>query len=311
MIRRKKYLVPNSLVISRGCPHHCDFCYKDAFYAGGKSFYTRRVDEILAEIETLQGKHLYFLDDHLLGNPELAKELFQGMRGMGRVFQGAATVASILKGDLIKQAVKAGLRSLFVGFETFSQDNLRQSNKKHNLQQDYEQAVKRLHDLGVMINGSFVFGLDHDGPDVFERTVAWGVKNSLVTAIYHILTPYPGTRLFADMEHDGRIMTRDWELYDTRHVVYATRGLSADALEQGYWWAYKQFYSWQNIFRASFSHESLRFRMKHLFYIGGWKKFETFWSVVINFGGLGRMLPVLELLLANKDKSGDVRNETL
>uniref|UniRef100_UPI004055E9D9 B12-binding domain-containing radical SAM protein n=1 Tax=Candidatus Electrothrix sp. TaxID=2170559 RepID=UPI004055E9D9 len=305
LIQRGKYLVPNSLVISRGCPHHCDFCYKDAFYTGGKSFYTRRVDKILAEIETLPGRHLYFLDDHLLGDPKLAQELFQGMQGMGRVFQGAATVASILKGDLIEQAVAAGLRSLFVGFETLSQDNLQQSNKKHNLHQSYEQAAKRLHDLGVMINGSFVFGLDHDGPDVFERTVAWGVEHSLATATYHILTPYPGTRLFADMERAGRITTRNWELYDTRHVVYATQGLSAEELEQGYWWAYKQFYSWQNIFRSSFAHENLRFQMKHLCYTGGWKKFENFWSMVINFGGLEMMLPVLEFLLANKDTSGE------
>ncbi len=298
LIRREKYLVPNSLVISRGCPHHCDFCYKDAFYKGGKSFYTRRVDDILEEIDTLKGRHLYFLDDHLLGNPNLARELFQGMQGMGRVFQGAATVASILHGDLIEQAAKAGLRSLFVGFETLSPENLRQSNKKHNLQQNYEHAVKRLHDLGIMINGSFVFGLDNDGPDVFKKTVAWGVENSLATATYHILTPYPGTRLFAKMEDAGRIMTRNWDLYDTRHVVYATQGLSADELERGYWWAYKEFYTWKNIFRSSLSHDSLRFQMKHLFYTGGWKKFERLWNVIINFGGLKNMLPVLEMLLA-------------
>ncbi|MCI5218422.1 MAG: radical SAM protein [Candidatus Electrothrix sp. LOE2] len=298
LIRREKYLVPNSLVISRGCPHHCDFCYKDAFYKGGKSFYTRRVDDILEEIDTLKGRHLYFLDDHLLGNPSLARELFQGMRGMGRVFQGAATVASILHGDLIEQAAEAGLRSLFVGFETLSQKNLRQSNKKHNLQQNYEHAVKRLHDLGIMINGSFVFGLDNDGPDVFKRTVAWGVENSLATATYHILTPYPGTRLFAEMERAGRIMTRNWDLYDTRHVVYAAQGLGADELERGYWRAYKEFYTWKNIFRSSFSHDSLRFQMKHLFYTGGWKKFESVWNIIINLGGLKNMLPVLEMLLA-------------
>jgi radical SAM superfamily enzyme YgiQ (UPF0313 family) len=298
LIRREKYLVPNSLVISRGCPHHCDFCYKDAFYKGGKSFYTRRVDDILEEIDTLKGRHLYFLDDHLLGNPSLARELFQGMRGMGRVFQGAATVASILHGDLIEQAAEAGLRSLFVGFETLSQENLRQSNKKHNLQQNYEHAVKRLHDLGIMINGSFVFGLDNDGPDVFKRTVAWGVENSLATATYHILTPYPGTRLFAEMERAGRIMTRNWDLYDTRHVVYAAQGLGADELERGYWRAYKEFYTWKNIFRSSFSHDSLRFQMKHLFYTGGWKKFESAWNIIINLGGLKNMLPVLEMLLA-------------
>ena len=130
LIKRHKYLVPNSIVVSRGCPHHCDFCYKDAFFKGGKSFYTQQIDTILKEIDSLPGKHLYFLDDHLFGNPKFARELFMAMRGMSRVFQGAATVRSILKGDLIAIAAKAGLRSLFVGFETLSDDNLRWSNKK-------------------------------------------------------------------------------------------------------------------------------------------------------------------------------------
>lgn len=297
LIKREKYLVPNSLVISRGCPHHCDFCYKDAFFKGGASFYTQRVDEILAEISRLPGKHLYFLDDHLLGNPRLATELFEGMRGMNRVFQGAATVKSILEGDLIEKAAQAGLRSLFVGFETFSPENLRQSNKSQNLKADYERAVKRLHDLGIMINGSFVFGLDDDGSDVFKRTVDWGVSNAITTSTYHILTPYPGTRLFDSMQQSGRLLTTDWDLYDTRHVVYQSKGLTAKELEDGYWWAYKEFYRWSNIFKASFAHDSFQHQLKHLFYTGGWKKFEEFWNIVINTGGLKRMLPLLELLL--------------
>ncbi|HPX05708.1 MAG TPA: radical SAM protein [Tenuifilaceae bacterium] len=301
LIKREKYLVPNSLVISRGCPHHCDFCYKDAFFKGGASFYTQRVDEILAEISRLPGKHLYFLDDHLLGNLRLATELFEGMRGMNRVFQGAATVKSILEGDLIEKAAQAGLRSLFVGFETFSPENLRQSNKSQNLKADYERAVKSLHDLGIMINGSFVFGLDDDGPDVFKRTVDWGVSNAITTSTYHILTPYPGTRLFDSMQQSGRLLTTDWDLYDTRHVVYQSKGLTAKELEDGYWWAYKEFYRWSNIFKASFAHDSFQHQLKHLFYTGGWKKFEEFWNIVINSGGLKRMLPLLELLLCEVD----------
>lgn len=298
LIKREKYLVPNSLVISRGCPHHCDFCYKDAFFKGGISFYTQRVDEILAEISRLKGKHLYFLDDHLLGNPKLAAELFEGMRGMNRVFQGAATVKSILEGDLIEKAAKAGLRSLFVGYESFSTENLKQSNKSQNLKVDYERATQRLHDLGIMINGSFVFGLDNDDADVFRRTVDWGVKNAITTATYHILTPYPGTRLYDSMVKSGRIITNDWDLYDTRHIVYKTKGLSASTLENGYWWAYREFYRWDNIFKSSFSHDTFKHQMKHLFYTGGWKKFEELWNVIINVGGLQRMLPLLELLLS-------------
>ncbi len=301
LIKREKYLVPNSIVMSRGCPHHCNFCYKDAFFQGGKSFYTQRVDEVIAEIDRLSGRHLYFLDDHLLGNPNLARELFREMKPMNRVFQGAATVKSILEGDLIERAAEAGLRSIFVGFETFSPENLRQSNKNQNLKLDYERAVRRLHDLGIGINGSFVFGLDSDDKDVFRRTVDWGVKNYITTATYHILTPYPGTRLYASMQEEGRIFTNDWDLFDTRHVVYQTTNLTAQELEEGYRWAYKEFYSWNNIFKASFAHASFERKLKHLMYTGGWKKFENVWAFLINVGALQKMLPVLEFILSRAE----------
>ncbi|MEM6264858.1 MAG: radical SAM protein [Bacteroidota bacterium] len=310
LIKRNRYLVPNSIVVTRGCPHHCDFCYKDAFFQGGKSFYTQLVDDALSEIDRLPGKHLYFLDDHLLGNAKFAGELFAGMKGMNRVFQGAATIDSILRGNLIEQAAEAGLRSLFVGFETFSPENLRQSNKKQNLKKDYEAAVNRLHSLGIMINGSFVFGLDDDGPDVFQRTVDWGVENALTTSTYHILTPYPGTRLFSGMEAQNRIKTRNWDLYDTRHVVYETTKLSASELKRGYDWAYREFYSWKNILSASLKHPSHKHKLKHLLYTGGWKKFEPLWNFLIKSRGLNNMLPLLEGILSKVKANGQVEEAT-
>lgn len=297
LIKRSRYLVPNSIVVSRGCPHHCNFCYKDAFFKGGKAFYTQVVDDALAEIDRLPGRHLYFLDDHLLGNEKFASELFEGMKGMNRVFQGAATVNSILQGDLIEKAEEAGLRSLFVGFETFSPANLKQSNKSQNLEKDYIKAVNKLHSLGIMINGSFVFGLDDDDNDVFKRTVDWGVKNSITTSTYHVLTPYPGTRLFKDMENQGRILTHNWDLYDTRNVVYQTNKLTADELKNGYNWAYKEFYSWTNIIKSSINHESHRHKLKHFIYTGGWKKFEPVWNFIIKTKSLNNMLPILESIL--------------
>ncbi len=305
LINRNRYLVPNSIVVTRGCPHHCDFCYKDAFFEGGRSFYTQVVDDALAEIDRLHGRHLYFLDDHLLGNAKFASALFEGMKGMNRVFQGAATVDSILRGDLIEKAAEAGLRSLFVGFETFSPANLKQSNKKQNLKKDYIKAVNRLHSLGIMINGSFVFGLDDDDKDVFKRTVDWGVENAITTSTYHILTPYPGTRLFKDMEQQGRILTRNWDLYDTRNVVYQTTNLTADELKKGYDWAYREFYSWSNIFKSSMNHDSHKHKLKHFFYSGGWKKFEPLWNFLIKTKNLNNMLPVLESILSKVNSNSN------
>lgn len=303
LIKRKKYFVPNSLVVSRGCPHHCDFCYKDAFYGKSKSFYTQRVDEALAEIDRLPGRHLYFLDDHLLGNPTFAAELFEGIRGMNRIFQAAATVKSIIKGNLIEKAADAGLRSIFVGFETFSEESLKSSNKVQNLSRDYVEAVNRLHSLGIMRNGSFVFGLDYDDTDVFRRTVDWGIEHSITTSTFHILTPYPGTRQFFRLEQEGRILTRDWSKYDMRTVVYQTKGMTAEELKQGYDWAYKEFYTWRNIFKASSHHDNLRQQISHFFYTGGWKKFEPLWNFMIRYGNLNKMLPLLERLLMSTRKT--------
>jgi radical SAM superfamily enzyme YgiQ (UPF0313 family) len=302
LIKRPLYLVPNSIVVSRGCPHHCNFCYKDAFFEGGKSFYTQRVDAALAEIERLPGRHLYFLDDHLLGNQRFASALFEGMKGLDRVFQGASTIDAILRGNLIEKAAEAGLRSVFVGFETLSNGNLVQSNKKQNLGRDYNEAIQRLHSLGIMINGSFVFGLDDDDKDVFKRTVDWAVQQALTTCTFHILTPYPGTRLYQQMKADRRILHRQWNLYDTRHVVYKTKSLSDVELKKGYDWSYKSFYSWSNIFKASLQHDNVKHAIKHFSYAGGWKKFEPLWNFMIKTHGLNKMLPLLEAILSKVHK---------
>ncbi len=298
LIQRARYLVPNSIVVTRGCPQHCDFCYKDAFFQGGRGFYTQRVEDALAEIERLPGRHLYFLDDHLLGDRHFAEALFAGMNGMRRLFQGAATVDSILRGDLIERAAEAGLRSLFVGFETLTPENLKRSNKRQNLGRDYKAVTDRLHSLGIMINGSFVFGMDDDGEDVFQRTVDWAIEHGITTATFHIQTPYPGTRLHAHMVREGRMLTRDWSLYDTRHVVYRPAQLKPEALKAGYDWSYREFYRWAAITRASLHHGTLKHQAKHFFYAAGWKKFELAWDFLIRAKRLNLATPLLEGVLS-------------
>jgi radical SAM superfamily enzyme YgiQ (UPF0313 family) len=301
LIKRHLYLVPNSIVVSRGCPHRCDFCYKEAFFTGGKGFYTQTVDAALAEIERLPGRHLYFLDDHLFGNARFAGALFDGMRGMGRLWQAAATVPTVLRPGLLEKAVACGLRSLFVGFETLSEGNLRGQHKLQNLNQDYAAAIRRLHDLGVMVNGSFVFGMDDDDEGVFERTVQWAIEQGIETATFHILTPYPGTALYQRMTDQGRMLHHNWDLYDTRHTVFRPARMSPQALEDGYWRAYRDFYRWGAIIQGAWSKQTWQGRARHLAYAAGWKKFEPAWDWIIRARRVGRMLPFLEAILATRD----------
>ncbi|MFZ5858189.1 MAG: B12-binding domain-containing radical SAM protein [Chloroflexota bacterium] len=302
LIKRNLYLVPNSIAVSRGCPHVCDFCYKEAFFQGGKSFYTLAVDRSLAEIQSLRGRHLYFLDDHLFGNPHFASSLFEGMRGMGRLWQAAGTVQSILQSDLIEKAAASGLRSLFVGFETLNPANLAQQHKHQNLNRDYSAAIRRLHGLGVMVNASFVFGMDEDDESVFDRTVEWAICQGMETATFHILTPYPGTTLHQRISAEGRITSSNWDLFDTRHAVFQPKRMTAETLENGYWRAYREFYRWSNIFRSAGAHESSADSIRHLAYSGGWKKFEPLWDAVIRAKRVANFLPAFESVLAGFGK---------
>lgn len=297
LLQRHLYLVPNSLVVSRGCVHNCDFCYKETFFGGGRSYYTYAVDRALQEISEHPGRHLFFLDDNLLGDAAFAAALFDGMRGMGRLFQGAATVQAVLQPGLLEKAAAAGLKSLFIGFETLDPENMRAHNKSHNLGLDYARAVQRLHDHGVMINGSFVFGMDGDDTAVFARTTEWALRCGIETATFHILTPYPGTRLHARMQQEGRIISTDWDRYDTRHAVFVPKRMTAAELEAGYHRAYADFYAWPAILQSAGTKSLWPDKARHLLYTAGWKKFEPLWDLVIRAKRVAACIPALELVL--------------
>jgi radical SAM superfamily enzyme YgiQ (UPF0313 family) len=303
LIKRELYLTPNTLVVSRGCPHACDFCYKDNFYRGGRSYYHQKVDQTLAEIDRLPGRHLYFLDDNLFADNRFCQALFEGMKGMGRVWQAAGTVRDVQNSPLMEMAAACGLKSLFIGFESIRQSNLDRYNKFHNRERDYGKAIRRLHRLGIMINASFVFGMDHDDSDVFRQTVDWAVANGIETATFHILTPYPGTRLYDQLKKEGRIRTGNWDLYDTRHAVFRPAGMTPAELEDGYWSAYREFYKWSSIFSAAWSHETFSQCVRHMALAAGWKKLEPLWSWVIRKKQLRKMIPLLEAVLST-GKSG-------
>jgi len=244
----------------------------------------------------------------LFGSPKFASALFDGMKGMGRLWQGAATVNSILIPGLLEKAVDSGLRSLFVGFETINPANLEQQGKVQNLGQDYDQVIKRLHDLGVMINGSFVFGMDDDGPEVFDQTVQWAVERGIETATFHILTPYPGTVLYDRLHQEKRILHKQWDLFDTRHVVFSPARMPPEILETGYWKAFKDFYQWESILSAASTKDTFLRKARHVAYAGGWKKFEPIWNLIIKSKQIGHARPLLEAILSSfgnlRSKSG-------
>ena len=173
----------------------------------------------------------------------------------------------------------------------------RTTSTYQNLNRDYAAAIRRLHDTGVMINGSFVFGMDDDDDTVFDRTVEWAIEQGIETATFHILTPYPGTALYQRMQAQGRMTSNDWDMFDTRHVVFMPAKMTPAALESGYWRAYNDFYKWGSIFRGAWAKPRLKERLRHVAYAGGWKKFEPLWDWVIRAKRVTSLLPMLEAVL--------------
>jgi hypothetical protein len=125
----------------------------------------------------------------------------------------------------------AGCTGVFVGLESLEDANLADARKKTPSAADYLRRVTLFHEHGIQVNGSFVLGFDHDRPEVFERTVDWIERARLECATFHILTPYPGTPLFRQMESEGRLLHRDWSLYDTSHVVFRPARMTPEHAE--------------------------------------------------------------------------------
>ena len=297
LISIKKYLVRNSLVVSRGCPFSCDFCYKNSFFSNGKSYYTYSLDKALEEIDSLDGRHLFFLDDNILAENRFTSDLFTELISRNRIIQGAGTIQGINNEKIIGLAAKAGFKSIFVGFESINKENMVKMNKKHNYNGDYDRAVAVLNHYGIKINASFVFGMDGDDRDVFKRTTEWAVERGITTATFHVLTPYPGTQLYKNLEMENRIISKNWTLYNTRNAVFKPVNMSIDELEEGYRWSYKNFYSIKSIMKSAMVHDKIGKKLSSFAYSFGWKKMEPLWEMIIRLKKLPYSIPILEEVL--------------
>ena len=280
LMNPRAYLVRHTMVTSRGCPHACDFCYKSSFW--GPTYYEPRpIGDIERELRGIDDGLLFFLDDNLLANRRHARALFDVLRGSGIVWQAAASLDVARDPHYLEEAYAAGCRSLFVGFESLSPANMRGNNKLVNAATDYAQACRRFHDAGIMINGSFVFGFDCDGPDVFDRTLEFTEENKILTASFHVLTPLPGTRVFARLEAEGRLLHRNWDLYDTYHAVFRPQRMTPEQLEEGYARSRRRFATCRSILRRSVGLPGV---LKRLAYNVAWQKMDPLWVAIIRAG---------------------------
>ena len=174
---------------------------------------------------------------------------FRALTPLRLQWYGLATVLLADDEELLELAARSGCKGLLIGLESISPRNLRQSHKGFNSPEKYARLVERLHDHGIALQGCFVFGLDDDGPDVFLKTAEFAVQARIDLPRFAIVTPFPNTALYKRLESEGRILTRNWELYDGQHVVFQPAKLSIEELQQGTEAAWKHAYSVRSIAR--------------------------------------------------------------
>ena len=247
LLAKDAYMTVNCVQTTRGCPHQCDFCHVTHFF--GKTYRCRPVEDVVAEVKRLEGDFVVFIDDNIAGNRRYAKELFEKLRPLKKKWASQASITLSRDPELLRLAAESGCVSLFVGIESLSAENLKAVNKSFNRVQEFEEAIRAIHDHDIMLLAGFIFGLDHDDEGVFERTLHFCEQNRIELPSFFLLTPLPGTALFQRVESEGRLLHKDWGKYNGATVVFRPKLMTEETLQQGFNWVCKEAYSWKSIFR--------------------------------------------------------------
>lgn len=254
LLNKKRYITTNTVEAIRGCSHTCTFCaYPAAF---GHPVHKRPVKEVIAEIESLNSKSILFPDVNLVTDRKYAMELFTAMIPLKIIWMGLVTSSVGVDEELITTLRKSGCRGLLIGFESITQESQKFIHKGINKVDNYVELMKVLHDNGIMVQGCFAFGGDEEDTSVFDRTVEMIIKAKIDLPRYSILTPFPKTQYYAQLEQEGRIIERNWAMYDVEHCVFQPKLMTKEQLEEGTDYAWRTTYSTGNIVKrlAPFNH---------------------------------------------------------
>lgn len=248
LLPRQSFLTTTSLIATRGCHNRCGFCYLST--DGLRIPYRMRPPEdIRAQFAADRQPYAVFTDNNLGSKPDYLRQLCHALKPLKKIWSAAVTLDVTDDPNLVSEMALSGCTGVFIGFESLSDDNLAHARKRTPRTEDYARRVQLFHDHGIQVNGSFVLGFDGDRKDVFALTAQWIEANRMECATFHILTPYPGTPLFRQMEAEGRLLHRNWELYDTAHVVFRPKHMTAPELSLGYDWIYRRLFSHASIWR--------------------------------------------------------------
>ncbi|MFT4605617.1 MAG: radical SAM superfamily enzyme YgiQ (UPF0313 family) [Rhodothermales bacterium] len=247
LLNARSYITTATFEATRGCAHVCNFCVVPAAWPKGP--YQKPIAHVVDDIRRNGAKRIVFYDLNLIAHLEYAKELFRALIPLKVRWFGLATVLVDRDPELMELLAQSGCAGLLIGFESISPSGLSAVNKRFNQPDRYAGLIRALHDHGIAINGTFMFGSDDDAPGCFEATVDFIREHRIDLPRFSILTPFPATSLYRQLDAQGRILTSDWELYDGQHVVFQPAKMSVDELVRGHEWAWKEVYSASGIAR--------------------------------------------------------------
>ncbi|MEW5762054.1 MAG: radical SAM protein [Bacillota bacterium] len=247
LLKKGAYLTTATVQVTRGCPYNCSFCSVTRFFGG--TIRQRPIREVIEEVRSLKERLVVFVDDNIMGNPGYARKLFAALKELGKRWVSQASLPQLQDEELVKLAAESGCRGLFIGFESLSATELSKLRKLHNDTKNYINTVKRLHRYGIGVIGAFILGLDGDDRSVFDRIKEFAFKARIDLLQASILTPLPGTRLFAELEKEGRIIDRDWSKYNGNNVVFRPLKITPEQLQEGFQRLLSQAYSIPGILR--------------------------------------------------------------
>lgn len=245
MPRFSRHIGMASIQTTRGCPYDCTFCSITSVF--GRQFRKRPIAEVIQEIEALDQNLIIMVDDNIVADPDYAARFFQALTPLRKRWLSQSDISIAKNEELLELAARSGCVGLLIGLESIHQCDLEAVGKRQNNAAEYESLLRNIHKHRIMTSGSFIFGLDNQGPGIFEETINFTRRVGLAYAFMPILTPYPGTEMFRGFESEGRILHRNWAEYDGSHVVFEPRGMSPDQLIAGWDWATKEFGSIQSI----------------------------------------------------------------